>query len=693
MSSILRPSIARWSVRILAFFLILAHPVVLVVFVQAGESYQVTSDYLDQILIPADGTVVESTVNLENNVRYSIIVTGTYRYDVGEPGEFADAQYREDDNDQWTIRWNSVEFDGIRLTANVFDLDNHTYTFHVTGTGQPMTFRIYDDPGTYGDNEGSLTATIYPFQPGVDRDPYANIVLGYEALGSGNTHTDPATVLGPPSCGTFDLSLGGGWVVVDMGEGEEIADAEGDDFRVYESFPGCGGGEANAYAVSVSDSPGGPWTEVGTGSGLTAFDLSSTGLSVVRYVRIEDRASPSPPSTPGADIDAIEAIYLAEPDPASSFELSLPFDYDISQHYDIISSFFDHNYPGEGTTTPQPPDFEIPIYTGEVARQSEGECPNSYGLPIYKTDKGRCIAYDGHNGIDYDLEVRDEICPAAPGTITNICDSCISPPSLIVIEHEIEGETYVTWYGHIAPDPQVRQEWEDSHSDPAQRRLEVDTSRVIGTITSQAGHLHFTVKHNGNYTDPYGWVPSTPDPLTAHNGETSQCLWRFGCDVNAPTDVATGGALRSNLGDIFVSIPPQAYSEPITYHLASVPAFSQVGTTRLESVGHALQVETIRLESVGHAFILFATNEQGNEVNTLSSPVELRVSYNEADIQNIFEDTLGLYRWDSGSLDWIEITNVNQVFEGFVTGQTTELGIFALLGEPKYEIHLPMIVK
>jgi len=115
---------------------------------------------LDQIVIPADGTSVQSNINLESNVTYSIVITGTYRYDVGEPGEFADAQYREDDNNQWTIRWNSVEFNGIRLTADRFDLTNHTYTFYVTGQGQHIAFRIYDEPGTYGDNEGSLTATI-----------------------------------------------------------------------------------------------------------------------------------------------------------------------------------------------------------------------------------------------------------------------------------------------------------------------------------------------------------------------------------------------------------------------------------------------------------------------------------------------------------------------------------------------------
>ncbi len=688
-------NISIWKSNVFRWFVLLFLPItivfVLTIRVQARASYKLSTNELDQIIIPSSGTTVESAINLESNVRYSIVVTGTFRYDIdNNPSRTADAQYYTHDFVTWH-RLNYVRFDNIRLDANIFDLDNHTHTFYVTGKGQPLSLSIYDT--NYSDNTGSLTATIYPYQQGVDRDPYANIVLGFQALGSSNTHTDPATVLGPPSCGTFDLSLGGGWVVVDMGEGEEILDGAGVDFRVYESDPGCSGGAANAYAVFVSENPAGPWTEIGTGNGVSSFDLSGSGLSTVRYIRIEDRDTASPPSAPGADIDAIEAIYLAEPDSTAIFELSLPFDYEIGQHYDRISSFFDHNFPGEGATTSQPPDFEIPIYTGEVARQSNGECANRYGLPIYRTDEGRCIAYDGHNGIDYNLEVGDEIYPAASGTIVRICDSCISPSWLVVIEHEADGEIYVTWYGHIAPNSQVRQEWENSHSDPNQRRLEIDTSRTIGAITSQAGHLHFTVKHNDNYTDPYGWMPPTPDPLATHNGETSQCLWRFGCNVDAPVDVTTGGALRSNLDDIFTSVPAQAYSETVTYRLAAIPTFSQVETTQLESMQPALQMETVSLGSAGHAFILFATDEQGEKVSTLLSPIELRVSYDEADVRNVYEDTLGLYRWDSDSLDWVEITDANQLFEGYITGQTLDLGVFALLGEPKYENYLPLIVK
>jgi hypothetical protein len=119
------------------------------------------SSPIDSTVIPASGLVVSSTIPLEANFSYLAIVTGTYRYDVGEPGEFADAQYREDDNDRWTIRWNSVEFNTARLNAAFFDQEQHSFTFYITGHGQPMTYRIYDDPGAYGDNEGSLTVRLF----------------------------------------------------------------------------------------------------------------------------------------------------------------------------------------------------------------------------------------------------------------------------------------------------------------------------------------------------------------------------------------------------------------------------------------------------------------------------------------------------------------------------------------------------
>lgn len=116
---------------------------------------------IETLSIPANGQVVNTATVLQLNVTYQVTVSGTYRYDVGEPGEFADAQYREDDSDQWSIRWNSVVFDGVRLDAtNSAYQTSHIYTFLVIGKGSPIGLKIYDESGTYGDNEGALVADI-----------------------------------------------------------------------------------------------------------------------------------------------------------------------------------------------------------------------------------------------------------------------------------------------------------------------------------------------------------------------------------------------------------------------------------------------------------------------------------------------------------------------------------------------------
>ncbi|MCB0016224.1 MAG: M23 family metallopeptidase [Anaerolineales bacterium] len=645
---------------------------------------------LEEITIPANGNTVYTTISLEAEIHYSVTISGTFRYDAGDPFDFADAQYHTQNNISWN-RGNWVAFNGIRLDANNRDLDNHVHKFFITGKGQPLSLRIIDT--NYGDNSGQLVAIVSKCAADECRDPFANNVIGYQALGAGNQHTDPATVLGPPSCGTFDLSLGGGWVVVDMGEDEEIADGDGEDFRVYESDPNCSGGGASAYAVFVSNSSDGPWVPVGNGNGVSSFDLSSTGLISARYVRIEDRAPASPPATPGADIDAIEAIHVT--DEEAEFLLSLPFDSGINQHYDLINSIFDHNYPGDGTTTPQPPDFEIVTYAGDVARQNNAPCTDESGqnLPVYRTDTGVCVYYDGHNGIDFDLAVGDEIRPAADGTIINITTN-FNPPSLVVIEHQFGNETYRTWYGHIAPDPDVQQAWINSSPNPSQRRLDVFTSTVIGRVTSQAGHLHFTVIHNGKYTDPYGWLLPTPDPLSLppYNGEPSHCLWVFGCGIGVAPDVTTGGAIRSVAGDIFVSVPPLAYSEPITYHLASLPTYNAGNFTRTANMLVFPSNNGLFLASAAHTFTLKATKSNGDVVSTLMAPVGLRVAYDELDLMNIDVETLGLYQWDEQSWTWLEISDVNQAYSGYITGETTELGYFAILGQAKYVQYLPLLV-
>lgn len=123
--------------------------------------FSAEASMIESIQIPSDGSSVYTVNTLLNDILYKVVISGLYRYDVGEPGEFADAQYREDDNDKYSIRYNSVGFNGIRLDADIFDLPNHTHTFSLLGSGGNLSLRIYDEPNSYSDNEGFLDAEIY----------------------------------------------------------------------------------------------------------------------------------------------------------------------------------------------------------------------------------------------------------------------------------------------------------------------------------------------------------------------------------------------------------------------------------------------------------------------------------------------------------------------------------------------------
>ncbi len=97
-------------------------------------------------------------------------------------------------------------------------------------------------------------------------------------------------------------------------------------------------------------------------------------------------------------------------------------------------------------------------------------------------------------------------------------------------------------------------------------------------------------------------------------------------------------------------------------------------------------------------------NEQQEKVTLVGSAYEVTISNGENTLQlpatmNIYFSTeyqnyaLGLYRWDAIHQNWILIsTSVDRV-NHFVSGQITELGIYALLGQPMHTISLPVIFR
>ncbi len=126
---------------------------------------------LDTLTVPAfgpagTGSSVDSSIVLESGAEYSIVVTGTFQFKTGVDWGYADAQYRMGAGKVYTQTFNSIEFDGERVSADIGDAATHTYTFYRKGSGKKIKFSIYDittlgERGDYDNNAGSLKVEIY----------------------------------------------------------------------------------------------------------------------------------------------------------------------------------------------------------------------------------------------------------------------------------------------------------------------------------------------------------------------------------------------------------------------------------------------------------------------------------------------------------------------------------------------------
>ncbi|MFZ3059609.1 MAG: NEW3 domain-containing protein [Candidatus Methanoperedens sp.] len=126
---------------------------------------------LDTFNVPAfgpkdTGSSVNSSVILESDSEYKIVVSGTFQFKAGADWAYADAQYRMGAGRNYNQQFNSIEFDGERPGADISDNVSHTYTFYRKGNGKKVRFSIYDafttgERGDYDNNAGYLKVEIY----------------------------------------------------------------------------------------------------------------------------------------------------------------------------------------------------------------------------------------------------------------------------------------------------------------------------------------------------------------------------------------------------------------------------------------------------------------------------------------------------------------------------------------------------
>lgn len=174
-----------------------------------------------------------------------------------------------------------------------------------------------------------------------------------------------------------------------------------------------------------------------------------------------------------------------------------------------LVSFVDHDQPDYAV------DGTIVLANGLTARASDGQASDLF--PAYWSPSLRqYINYDGHNGYDFDISYQP-VLAAAGGTVEyagwNDPNPYVGYGQMVLINHH---NGYVTLYGHLS-------KLEVSTGDKVSGGQEIGISGTTGH--SSGPHLHFTVFHDCQVADPYGWTGHGKDPLASFSGSPSGYLW------------------------------------------------------------------------------------------------------------------------------------------------------------------------
>jgi len=186
----------------------------------------------------------------------------------------------------------------IGRNGQVFLVVNGPYGEYVfTGSEGYVRARVQNNLGQY-----AWTQPV--FLPGFDMDPNADYVVGSQGVSTGS----PDKPLGPPYKGKVPSDWEkhsvridtGGYLVLDMGEEENITDREGPDLYIEEVDQEDGIGSDDPYHVYLSTDTL-TWVYIGEGQGDSYFDLDGV-MPRARYLQITVEEA-------NAEVDAVEANF------------------------------------------------------------------------------------------------------------------------------------------------------------------------------------------------------------------------------------------------------------------------------------------------------------------------------------------------------------------------------------------------
>ena len=236
-----------------------------------------------------------------------------------------------------------------------------TYNVTIQASGyQPYLAQVNVATG----NPAILNAVLTP-----DPNPkaFAYRWIHSDCPNSEVSHLPTHNALGRADGDVFSIGFGG-WVVLDLGP-DGIENGVGPDLAIFE---GHTDGDED-FQVYVKEAWEDSWTDLGSGVGTTDFDISTTGLTRVRYVKIEDgslKNGAKASQYDGFDLDAIGTPAVFAAFSASSTSGEIPLTVQFSDSSTGSPDSWDWDFGDGETSTEQNPQHvydEVGTYTVSLA--------------------------------------------------------------------------------------------------------------------------------------------------------------------------------------------------------------------------------------------------------------------------------------------------------------------------------------
>jgi murein DD-endopeptidase MepM/ murein hydrolase activator NlpD len=335
------------------------------------------------------------------------------------------------------------------------------------------------------------------------------------------------------------------------------------------------------------------------------------------------------------------------------------------------TSIFDHQEPLD-----QDDDYVV-SYLGTNLHNPLDEWPDDVvcGDPTY----GNLGCYDGHEGYDFKpITATTDVYAAASGIVTQAGDQgCYGEG--VRIDH---GNGVETLYGHLR---------EGSIPLSVTVGITVTGNTKIGEMGCSIGnncgvctseHLHFGVYYNGVHADPSGWQDAgIADPCLSSSGCTpAGQLWRHTPPGSGlwSVDGNNGGMFTS--GNITVTVAPGAFSGVLSFTLTAAPV--SYPSAHLKPTGNSFALNAGQSQLSINAEVLEGEPDSGmraSQAPTLTTPITIAVSYLDAQVGDLDERTLNLYRWDDQASIWAPLGTTFDISGNLLVARTDSFGLFALL--------------